>query len=265
MCKKYRIGITFNLETDKADIWANGANQNVIFLYQLFRQAEIVESVVLVSWGPEKRKEPPEGFMLDDLALNFAYVDEVLDELDVLIEGTLVIDHQYATRMHEHGGKIVAYKMGNDYIMDMEYFLFDRPAGRLPNGVKFDAVWVTPQHQNTGMAYYSTIYHAPAYVVPFIWGTIFCDKVIARIKKEHNLDFGYQPTNDGAAKRVASFEPNINVLKTCFTPILICEHAYRTDPNKIKHYYVCNTYEKRNNPTLPVSYTHLTLPTTPYV
>ncbi len=192
MCKKYRIGITFNLETDKADIWANGANQNVIFLYQLFRQAEIVESVVLVSWGPEKRKEPPEGFMLDDLALNFAYVDEVLDELDVLIEGTLVIDHQYATRMHEHGGKIVAYKMGNDYIMDMEYFLFDRPAGRLPNGVKFDAVWVTPQHQNTGMAYYSTIYHAPAYVVPFIWGTIFCDKVIARIKKEHNLDFGYQ-------------------------------------------------------------------------
>ena len=34
--KKYKIGITFNLEHKIKDIWANGINQNIGFLYQLF-------------------------------------------------------------------------------------------------------------------------------------------------------------------------------------------------------------------------------------
>jgi len=34
--RKYKIGITFNLEAKVTDIWANGANQNVIHLYHLF-------------------------------------------------------------------------------------------------------------------------------------------------------------------------------------------------------------------------------------
>ena len=87
--KKYKIGITFNLEAQVADIWANGANQNVIHLYTLFKHSDIVQDVVLVSWGPEKRTTPPKGFMLDNLNLKFAYIDDVIDELDVLIEGSL--------------------------------------------------------------------------------------------------------------------------------------------------------------------------------
>ena len=47
--KKYKIGITFNLEAQVADIWANGANQNVIHLYTLFKHSDIVQDVVLVS------------------------------------------------------------------------------------------------------------------------------------------------------------------------------------------------------------------------
>ena len=34
MSRKYKVGITFNLEAQITDIWANGANQNVVFLYQ---------------------------------------------------------------------------------------------------------------------------------------------------------------------------------------------------------------------------------------
>ena len=89
--RKYKIGITFNLEAKVTDIWANGANQNVIHLYHLFQHSDIVEDVVLVSWGPEKRTTPPEGFMLDGLNLKYAYIEDVIDQLDVLIEGTLVI------------------------------------------------------------------------------------------------------------------------------------------------------------------------------
>ena len=61
--RKYKIGITFNLEAKVTDIWANGANQNVIHLYHLFQHSDIVDDVVLVSWGPENRTTPPDGFM----------------------------------------------------------------------------------------------------------------------------------------------------------------------------------------------------------
>ena len=247
--KKYKIGITFNLEAQVTDIWANGANQNVIHLYHLFQHSDLIEDVVLVSWGPEKRTTPPEGFMLEGMNLKFAYVEDVIDELDVLIEGTLVIEPSQVTRIHEHGGKVVCYKMGNDFIMDMENFLFDKKAGRVFNGTTFDAVWMIPQHENTCKSYFSIMYHCPSYVVPAIWSPIFCDQVIKRIKEEHNLDFGYKPNLNQKAKRIASFEANINVVKTCFTPILICEQAYRQHPEKIKNVYLCNTYDKKDNPT----------------
>ena len=41
--RKYKIGITFNLEAKVTDIWANGANQNVIHLFHLFQHSSIVE------------------------------------------------------------------------------------------------------------------------------------------------------------------------------------------------------------------------------
>ncbi|TDQ58966.1 uncharacterized protein DUF2827 [Mesocricetibacter intestinalis] len=247
--RKYKVGITFNLEPKITDIWSNGANQNIIHLFTLFEHSNLVEDVVLVSWGPEKRTTPPEGFMLDNLGLKFAYIDDVIDELDVLIEGTLTIEPHQKERMHAHNGKVVCYKIGNDFIMDMEYFIFEKPAGRTFNGVTFDAIWMIPQHENTCRSYFSIMYCCESRVVPAIWSPLFCDKVIKRLKEQHNLEFGYRPERREKGKRIASFEPNINVVKTSFIPILIVEQAYRTEPEKIKHYYACNTYDKKDNPT----------------
>ncbi|MEG9530729.1 DUF2827 family protein [Mannheimia indoligenes] len=247
--KKYKVGITFNLETKTPDIWANGANQNVIFLYDLFKKSKLVEDVVLVSWGPENRKTPPEGFMLDEMELKFALSHEVIQELDVLIEGTLSIEPAQVDEMHKHGGKVVCYKMGPDYIMDIEYFIFERNPGRTFNGSRFDANWIIPQNMNTCESYLSIMHHCPSYQVPAIWAPTFCDKVNKRLKKDHNLQFGYRPNIEKKSKRISSFEPNIFIFKNCFTPILIVEQAYRTDPSKIDHYYACNTHSKKDHPT----------------
>lgn len=247
--KKYKIGITFNLESEISDIWANGANQNVIHLYNLFKHSSLVENVVLVSWGAARRTTPPEGFLLDGLDINFAYIDDVIDELDVLIEGMLVIEPHQIERMRAHGGKTVCYKMGNDMIMDAENMLFNRPTSRTFNGTAFDAVWTFPHHENTCRSYFHTMYRCPVYIVPFIWSPVFCDKVIGWLKRDHNLDFGYCPNPTKTAKRIASFESNAHIVKTCFVPILIAEQAYRMQPEKIEHVFMCNTYDKREDPT----------------
>lgn len=247
--KKYKIGITFNLEAKNTDIWANGANQNVIFLYDLFKRSEIIEEVYLVSWGATNEITPPDGFMLDGMDINYAHVMDVIDELDVLIEGGLSVEPGLTKRMHAHGGKVVCYKMGVDYIMDIENFIFDKKPGRTFNGAEFDAVWLIPQHENTCRSYLSIMFNCPSYVVPAIWAPTFCDIIIKNLKEKHNVEFGYKPNLDRKKFRMANFEPNISIVKNCFTPILICEQGYRTAPEKFEHVYITNVWDKKDHPT----------------
>lgn len=251
MKKKYNVGLTFNLEGNVKDIWANGVSQNIIFLCQLFKASKIVNQVYLVCWGPDKITTPADGFMLNDLDLKFAYIDDVIDDLDVLIEGTLVIEPHHYDKMKEHGGKLVCYKMGNDFIMDIEAFLFDKELGRTFNGTKFDCNWLIPQHINTCTSYFSIMHGCPTIEIPFLWSSIFCDKVIKNLKEKHGIEFGYTENLDRSepARRISSFESNITILKNSFTPILIAEQAYRQEPELIKHVYMCNTYDKINNST----------------
>ncbi|WP_288319683.1 DUF2827 family protein [uncultured Haemophilus sp.] len=247
--KKFKVGITFNLEGSNQDIWANGLNQNVINLYLLFQQSEIVEEVMLVCWGPENKTEPSKGFMLDDLNLNFRLANDVIDELDVLIDGSLTVEPWQIERMHKHGGKVVCYKMGNDYIMDVQNVLFNRPTGKVFNGAVFDMIWTLPHHENTCRSYFEVMNRCPVYVVPWIWSPIFCNKVANSLKEKFNIDFGYK-LNYQPRKRIASFEANLDVVKSCFTPILISETAYRQDPNALEHVYVCNAWDKKDHPTM---------------
>ena len=247
--KKYKIGITFNLEAKNTDIWANGANQNVIFLYDLFKRSAIIEEVYLVSCGATNEITPPKGFMLDGMDINYAHVMDVIDDLDVLIEGGLSIEPSLSDRMHQHGGKVVCYKMGPDYIMDIENFIFDKKPGRTFNGAEFDAVWLIPQNENTCRSYLSIMFNCPAYVVPAIWAPTFCDIVIKNLKENHNIEFGYKPNSERKKFRMANFEPNIFIFKNCFTPILICEQGYRTSPEKFEHVYITNTWDKKDHPT----------------
>ena len=73
--KKYKIGITFNLEHQNKDVWSNGVHQNLVFLYQLFNALDCVEDVTFVSWGPENISDPKEWNMLSDLNLKFNQID----------------------------------------------------------------------------------------------------------------------------------------------------------------------------------------------
>ena len=106
--------------------------------------------------------------------------------------------------MHSHGGKVVCYKMGPDYIMDIEKFIFNQPAGRVFNGSKFDSLWLIPQNENTCRSYFSIMFECDAHVVPAIWAPTFCDIVIKRLKEKHGIEFGYKPNKD--RKKMANCE-----------------------------------------------------------
>ena len=247
MSKKYNVGITFNLESQIRDIWSNGVNQNLIFLYQLFEALDVVKNVTFVCWGPEGITTPDKNFMLENLNLKFSHIDDVIEDLDLLIEGSLSIEPNQAEIIHKNGGKVICYKMGNDYIYDIEAVIHNKSATRIFNGTKFDANWIIPQNMNTNSAYFSIMHRCPSRQIPFIWSSVFCDKVIAELDRP----FGYINNLDKSKKsrRISSFEPNISIFKNSFTDILIAEQAYRIRPDLIEHVYMCNTYDIKDHPT----------------
>lgn len=105
---------------------------------------------------------------------------------------------------------MIAYRVGNDYVMEIKRVVAGKNGTGIFNGVRFDEIWTNPQHARTCRSFFETVYRCPVRIVPHIWDSFFIDKLIGELPS--GLRFGYAP---GAQdKRIAIFEPNINVVKT---------------------------------------------------
>lgn len=239
------IGITFFWGKTYNHIWSNGAGQNMYFLKQCLEQIDGVESVYFVYWRNDKNTLS-DNMKLDLMDIELYEADEVVEKTDILIEGTLTLEPEIEKKYREHGAKIVSYRMGNDFIGDMEKMVHHLPGARAFNGTKYDAVWMIPQHMNTNRCYLEIMTKAPVYEVPHLWSPIFLEEMASHVKEP--FTFGYeqgQIEKNGA--RVSVLEPNISVLKNCMIPILIGEEAYRNHPELIKHIYLCNTFDIKDD------------------
>ena len=242
--KRLVVGITFFVSPSNTNIWATGAIQNVIFLYLLMQNVPSVTEVLLINGGDSDVL--PDALTLSGVDIKIARLNEVMDRLDVLIEAGAQVDQESIAELHRRGGKAVAYRMGNDFVIDMERVIFKQPTGYLFKQVGFDEVWTIPQHEKTCKSYWEVMERCAVKVLPHIWSPLFIDKTIAELPAP--LSFGYKPQL-GAPKRIAILEPNVNVVKTCHYPLLVCEEAYRQDPSLFKAIYVTNTSSIKNHAT----------------
>ena len=132
--------------------------------------------------------------------------------------------------------------------MDAERICFDLQPGSIFNGTRFDEVWTQAQHVSMCRNLWEIGLRAPVRVMPHIWSPLFVRLIADNLQKaEPDAVFGYQA--GASAKRVAIFEPNLNVIKTFITPLLICETAYRQDPGAISEVYITNTSEITEHPS----------------
>ena len=215
------------------------------FLKQCLEQIEGVDKVYFVYWRNDK-SEISDNLKLDLMDIDIYDSDEVIDTTDVLIEGTLTLEPQIEAEYRKRGTKIVSYRMGNDFVWDMEKMVHNLPGVRAFNGTKYDAVWMIPQVMTTNKCYLEIMTKAPVYEVPHLWDPVFLDDMAKTVKEP--FEFGYkrgQIETNGA--RVSVMEPNISISKNCMLPILIGEEAYRHHPDLVKHIYLCNTYDKKDD------------------
>ena len=195
------------------------------FLKQCLEQIEGVDKVYFVYWRNDKATIS-DNMRLDLMNIDIYEVEEVVETTDILIEGTLTLEPEIEKKFRKHGAKIVSYRMGNDFIGDMEKMVHHLPGARAFNGAQYDAVWMIPQHINTNRCYLEIMSRAPVYEVPHLWSPLFLNEMAKNVKDP--FTFGYkQGQMEKQGARISVMEPNISVLKNCMIPILIGEEAYR--------------------------------------
>lgn len=230
-----RIGISIFPPKTGFSPWSNGAHANVFFLALCLRAGGFDVSLIN---GGDGDAPPPTSLPQELREIPMIRIsDEVCDGLDLLIQAGAQISAAHIERVHARGGKVISFKFGSDFPIDAERAIHDKPSGAIFNGARFDEIWTTTQHTEVCGDYWRICYRAPVRVLPHIWHPAFVDQMVNMFPR--TMRAGYVPGR--AKKRIAIFEPNINLVKTCHISMLIAEEAYRRDPSRIDRVMVMNS------------------------
>lgn len=240
--RRLRVGVTINIRDGTQSLWENGIFQNCILLVKLFQLLPEVESAVLIHGAGVK--QIPKGLMLSETGVEIIGSDNAMKKLDVVVEMSDQFPEDWVTRFRVKGGRYVSMKVGNEYFIDVERAIYSLPHAGLCSDKVYDAVWTLPQYQDCCADYFSLNMRAPVRILPHLWSPIFMEKSLKKLPE--GVRFGYQP---GRRRwRVCTFEPNLSMVKTSITPMLVCEEAYRANPRFAKIFHFCNTHKSKDNP-----------------
>lgn len=115
----------------------NGIFQNCLFLVMLLMRSPRVSQAYLVAGGGDGAPEDANGFLVD---LPVPVIDMVAaaQTLDVMIEMSAQLGKEWVLAFRA-SGKVVSMRVGNDYVIDIERMVFDKPQGMLVTGAKNEA------------------------------------------------------------------------------------------------------------------------------
>jgi hypothetical protein len=172
------------------------------------------------------------------------YENIVAAEFDIVIQIIFQIPREIIRELRKRNTKIVAYNCGNEYAFTLERVLF---GGKFNVEIQhssekaFDQVWSIPQMMTTNSSYWKTLLRTEVIEVPFIWSPLAVEQLERDNIKSHGIDFSYKRRDE---KKIAIFEPNIDVIKWFFPALLVCENSYRVEKN-IDFVYLTNLADKK--------------------
>jgi hypothetical protein len=240
--KRLVVGVSLFVRGAGQSLWENGIFQNCLLLILLLRKSPLVGQAVMVNGG-DQVADPQ--MMLGEWNVPLLSMDEAMQRCDVVIEMSAQFSADWIAAFRQRGGKVVTMRVGNDYVIDIERAMFNKPSGFLFSGAPYDGVWTIPEFGHSCLHYFQTGLRAPVTIVPHIWHPMLFDK--ARATLGPGLEFGYKP---GKPRwRVTMFEPNICMVKTSIIPMLIVEEAYRAKPDFLEVVRVCNTLHIKEHTT----------------
>lgn len=236
-----KVGVSIFIRKGEQSLWENGIYQNCLFLVLLLLRSPRVGEVVLVAGGGDGAPEDAATFLADS-PVPVIDMATAAQQLDLMIEMSAQLAKEWVIAFRERGGKIVSMRVGNDYVIDIERMLFDKPHGLLITGAPYHEIWTLPEYERTCVPYFASAFRAPVRMVPHLWSPMVLERAMARSGSA--VPFAYTP---GRKRwRVGIFEPNICMVKTGFIPMLSCDAAHRAQPRLIEHLWVYNSWHLKD-------------------
>lgn len=251
MKKKIRVGITTAHANDVPSVlWSNGIYQNIVYLALLMQKLPGVE-VNLVCYPFGEQPAHPIGSCFKIPTIN---THEDALKLDVIIELGIRLELDFTPMFRDRGGKLVSYMAGNSMVMNFESVFLDGPAALRGSVIKpdrFDAVWITPQHMYTN-AKVTQMIGGPVEEAPHIWAPA----AIEHAKQSMGIDPTFKRPETWS---LATFDPNINVVKSFHIPLLVAEAAHVKKPDQIRRMMLFCTEHLKGRPHFESYISGLTL------
>jgi hypothetical protein len=241
------IGITVFVAAD-ANIWSNGIQQNIGFLAQLLRQSPLVEKIFFLNGG-DTQVMPPD-LALDGLSVPLVRPQDVTHELDVVIEMGAVLPREWMLHARACGVRFVSFGVGHNYNAVVEGVLFNKAGIVLSDPALRVETWGLRHHSASCTPLNRTLTRKPVVEMPHLWSPYFLESRI-RAASARGRGFGFTP-GDRPERRgwnIGIFEPNIGVVKNCMIPMLVCEQAYRRNPQSVAKMMVMNSVHMKEHPT----------------
>ncbi|MFX1739972.1 DUF2827 domain-containing protein [Paraburkholderia sp. A1RI_3L] len=238
--RRLKVGVTLFLRRGQQSIWENGIFQNCYFLAMLLANSPLVSSACIVNGGDGEPAEAAGFLSLSPVPV--ISMDDALHSLDVVIELSAQLNPDWARALRERGGRVIAMRVANDYVIDIERMMFGLPHGMLVSGTPCDAVWTLPAFERMCAPYYAAALHAPVIPMQHLWSPVLLERSLAQAG---GPPFGYVPGQ--RQWRLAILEPNICMVKTSHVPMLAADLAHRQQPGMISYLRVFNTFALRGN------------------
>jgi hypothetical protein len=239
--RQLKVGISMFIRGPEQSLWENGIFQNCLFMILLFRLIPSVSDVWLVADGHGTVEDARR--MVDDDSLPVIGMQEALERCDVMLEMSAQLSQEWVRKFRARGGKVVTYRVGNDYVIDTERMIHNKQFALLMIGTPYDGIWTIPEYEKTCAQYYGSAMRAPVRIVPHLWSPLVLDRANRTLQAPWH--FGYQP---GKRRwRAGVFEPNICMVKTSFIPLLACEAAHRENPDMLSHVWAYSTFRLKDH------------------
>ena len=238
---RLRVGVTLYIRDEQQTIWENGIFQNCFFLLSLLKKAPAVEWCCVIAGGPGDPANASE--LLQHADAEVISMAEAKERLDVVIELSAQLDGEWGRTFVANGGRIIAMRVANDFVIDAERMAFGLSPGLLMSGIPYEEVWTLPAFARTCAGYYAAGCRAPVRAMQHLWSPTLLERTIAA--RDSDTSFGYVPSR--GPWRLGVLEANICSVKTCHIPLLVADVAYRLNPVAFECLRIFNAVPIREN------------------
>jgi hypothetical protein len=255
--KDIKIGISAAVPSH---MFNNGIHQNTLYFYDVLKHIGYTPYLIVTNSDYLKfKKSPPDGW-------NSSHYENVISFSQIYTVGFravvtfgVQISHLVLQQLHYMGVKLVSYVCGNEYLINSEAIIYGHgESGSFeqdktnPRKSLFDEIWLIPQMMELNECYKRTLSRCAKVIeAPFIWspkgietiaekdGTTLNDFIYINAKKDLNK-----------CKRLATFDPNISIMKWFLPSFVLCERAYQLSPHLVDRIYVTNAFREKIGDTL---------------